>query len=73
MPKTLRVGIIGTGYAGWCHAKAFSRLPDVVVTALWNRTFSRAERLASALARPDMLRFSRIGGDLIQQWGCRHH
>ena len=54
MPKTLRVGIIGTGYAGWCHAKAFSRLPDVAVTALWNRTHSRAERLASALARPDI-------------------
>ena len=54
MPKTLRVGIMGTGYAGWCHAKAFSRLPDVEVTALWNRTYSRAERLASALARPNV-------------------
>ena len=58
MPKTLRVGIIGTGYAGWCHAKAFSRLPEMAVTALWNRTYSRAERLASALARPDIKVFS---------------
>ena len=54
MRNTLRVGIIGTGYAGWCHARAFSRLPDVAVTALWNRTYSRAERLASALSRPDV-------------------
>ena len=54
MPKTLRVGIIGTGRAGWCHAMAFSRLPDVAVTALWNRTHSRAERLAAALAQPDL-------------------
>ena len=54
MRKTLRVGIIGTGRAGWCHAMAFSRLPDVAVTALWNRTYSRAERLAAVLARPDI-------------------
>ncbi len=67
MPKTLRVGIIGTGYAGWCHAKAFSRLPNVAVTALWNRTYSRAERLASNLARPDIKIFT-DWQDLIQ-WG----
>lgn len=67
MPKTLRVGIIGTGYAGWCHAKAFSCLPDVAVTALWNRTYSRAERLASNLARPDIEIFM-DWQDLIQ-WG----
>ena len=65
MPKTLRVGIIGTGYAGWHHAKAFSRLPDVEVTALWNRTYSRAKWLASALARPDIRVFSEWR-DLIQ-------
>ena len=65
MPKTLRVGIIGTGYAGWCHANAFSRLPDVAVAALWNRTYSRAERLASALARPDVKIFE-DWQDLIQ-------
>ena len=67
MPKSLRVGIIGTGYAGWCHAKAFSRLPEVAVTALWNRTYSRAERLASNLARPDIKIFT-DWQDLIQ-WG----
>ena len=65
MRKTLRVGIIGTGRAGWCHAMAFSRLPDVAVTALWNRTYSRAERLAVALARPDIKIFA-DWRDLIQ-------
>ena len=65
MRKTLRVGIIGTGYAGWRHAKAFSRLPDVAVTALWNRTYTRAERLASALPRPDVEIFA-DWRDLIQ-------
>ena len=54
MSETLRVGIIGTGRAGQCHAAAFSRLPDVAVTALWNRTRSRAERLAATLNRSDI-------------------
>ena len=54
MQKTLRVGIIGTGRAGWSHAMAFSRLPNVAVTALWNRTYSRAEKLATVLARPEI-------------------
>jgi predicted dehydrogenase len=47
MPKTLRVGIIGTGRAGQCHAAAYSRLPGVSVKALWNRTRSSADELAS--------------------------
>lgn len=54
MQKTLRVGIIGTGRAGWSHAMAFSRLPNVAVTALWNRTYSRAEKLAADLTRPEI-------------------
>ena len=58
MRKTLRVGIIGTGRAGWCHAMAFSRLPNVIVTALWNRTYSRAEKLAAVLARPEIKIFA---------------
>ncbi len=52
MAETLRVGIIGTGRAGQCHAAAFSRLPGVAVTALWNRTRSRAEKLATTLNQP---------------------
>ena len=54
MAETLRVGIIGTGRAGRHHAAAFSRLPDVAVTGLWNRTRSRAEELAAELGRPNI-------------------
>ena len=46
MTQMLKVGIIGTGRAGRCHATAFSQIPGVSVTALWNRTRSRAEQLA---------------------------
>ena len=54
MVDTLRVGIIGTGRAGQCHAAAFSRLPNVAVTGLWNRTRSRAEQLAATLNQPNL-------------------
>ncbi len=66
MQKTLRVGIIGTGRAGWSHAMAFSRLPNVIVTALWNRTYSRAEKLATVLARPE-IRIFEEWRDLIRR------
>jgi predicted dehydrogenase len=49
MADTLRVGILGAGNAGTGHAAAFSRLPDVQVTALWNRTRARIEALAGRL------------------------
>ena len=54
MAETLRVGIIGTGRAGQCHAAAFARLPDVEVAGLWNRTRARAEDLAATLEQPDI-------------------
>ena len=60
MAETLRVGIIGTGRAGQCHAAAFSRLPDVAVTGLWNRTRSRAEKLAATLGGPNI--------EIYQDW-----
>jgi len=50
--NSLRVGIIGTGRAGRCQARAFARLPGVSVTALWNRTRTKAERLAADLKTP---------------------
>jgi predicted dehydrogenase len=40
------VGILGTGWAGESHVAAYSRLPGVEVTGLWNRTKTRAESLA---------------------------
>lgn len=52
MANSLRVGIIGTGRAGRCQARAFARLPGVSVTALWNRTRAKAERLAADLKPP---------------------
>ena len=52
MANSLRVGIIGTGRAGRCQARAFSRIPGVGVTALWNRTRVKAERLAADLETP---------------------
>ncbi len=60
MAETLRVGIVGTGRAGQCHAAAYSRLPDVAVTALWNRTRSRAEKLAATLDGPNI--------EIYQDW-----
>ena len=60
MAETLRVGIIGTGRAGQCHAAAFSRLPGVAVTGLWNRTRSRAEKLAATLDGPNI--------EIYQDW-----
>lgn len=54
MSQILRVGIIGTGRAGQSHATAFTRLPNVMVTGLWNRTGSRAEKLAITLNQPDL-------------------
>ena len=57
MVKSLRVGIIGTGRAGRCQARAFARLPDVGVTALWNRTRAKAERLAADLKAPGLTVF----------------
>ena len=52
MAETLQVGILGAGGAGTAHAVAFSRLPDVEVTALCSRTRTRAEALADQLGRP---------------------
>lgn len=54
MANSLRVGIIGTGRAGRCQARAFARLPGVSVTALWNRTRAKAERLAADLKTPGL-------------------
>ena len=54
MANSLRVGIIGTGRAGRCQARAFARLPAVSVAALWNRTRAKAERLATDLKTPEL-------------------
>ena len=65
MATTLRVGILGAGRAAQCHAAAYSRLPDVQVTGLWNRTRSRADKLAATLGGPNV-RIYENWRDLIQ-------
>lgn len=49
MTETLRVGILGAGWAGESHAIAFSQPPHVEVTALWSRTLTSVEMLAQQL------------------------
>lgn len=54
MKEKLRIGILGAGWAGGAHAEAFSRLPDVEVSALWSRTRARAETLAGSINNPKL-------------------
>ena len=54
MASSLRVGIIGTGRAGRCQARAFAGLPGISLAALWNRTRAKAERLAADLKSPGL-------------------
>ncbi|WP_420641902.1 Gfo/Idh/MocA family protein [Candidatus Leptofilum sp.] len=49
MSEKLRVGILGAGWAGGGHANAFSGLPNVEIAALWSRTRTHADVLASQL------------------------
>lgn len=54
MADTLRVGVLGAGWAGEGHVAAYSRLPGVEVTGLWSRTKKRAEALAGKLGYADL-------------------
>ena len=54
MADTLRVGVLGAGWAGEGHVAAYSRLPGVEVTGLWSRTTTRAESLAGKLGYADL-------------------
>jgi predicted dehydrogenase len=51
---TLRVGVLGAGWAGERHIAAYTKLPGVKVTGLWNRTKTRAESLAGKLGYADL-------------------
>ena len=68
MTETIRVGILGAGWAGESHAIAFSQLPHVEVTALWSRTRTSAEMLAQQLNQSG-LRVYNNWQDLIEQAG----
>ncbi len=54
MADTLRVGVLGAGWAGEGHVAAYSGLPGVEVTGLWSRTTTRAESLAGKLGYADL-------------------
>jgi predicted dehydrogenase len=68
MAQSLRVGIIGTGWAGAGHAAAYRRIPGVTLAGMWGRTQSKAEALAGKLAVPDLQLYDRWE-DLIEQGG----
>ena len=59
MTESLRVGIIGVGWAGSGHAAAYSRVPGVTVAGLWSRTRARAEELAGKLDQPGLQVYDR--------------
>ena len=59
MNEKLRVGILGAGWAGEAHANAFSRLPDVEVTAIWSRTRARAESLSGRMSNHELRIFDK--------------
>jgi predicted dehydrogenase len=68
MTETIRVGILGAGWAAESHAIAFSQLPHVEVTALWSRTRTSAEVLGQQLNQP-VLRVYDNWQELIEQAG----
>ena len=68
MAQSLRVGIIGTGWAGAGHAAAYQRIPGVTLAGMWGRTRSKAEALADRLAVPGLQVYDRWE-DLIEQGG----
>jgi predicted dehydrogenase len=68
MTGTIRVGILGAGWAGESHAIAFSQLPNVEVTALWSRTRASAETLAQQLNQPGLQVYDHWQ-ELIEQAG----
>lgn len=56
MSKT-RTGIIGAGSIAGAHVRAFQSADSVEITAIWNRTRTRAEELAAANGlKPDVVR-----------------
>jgi predicted dehydrogenase len=43
----MRVGILGAGFMGSTHARAFARLPDVQIVAISSRSLDKAKGLAA--------------------------
>lgn len=45
----MNIGVLGSGFMGSTHARAFAKLPGVRVVAVSSRTLSKAQKLASEL------------------------
>ncbi|MBI3921353.1 MAG: Gfo/Idh/MocA family oxidoreductase [Armatimonadetes bacterium] len=52
--ETVKVAVIGIGAFGELHARNLAALPEARLTALGNRTRSKAERLAAELGVPEV-------------------
>jgi predicted dehydrogenase len=46
VPAPLRIGILGAGFMGRTHARAYARIPGISVAAVSSRHLDKAERLA---------------------------
>ncbi|MBP8292403.1 MAG: Gfo/Idh/MocA family oxidoreductase [Caldilineaceae bacterium] len=66
MTETLRIGILGAGWAGASHAIAYAQLPNVAVTALWSRSRASAAALAVHLQQSGLQVYDHWQ-DLIEQ------
>ncbi len=49
MPKTIRVGVIGTGHLGTRHAQIYTEIPGVELIAICDTDLPRSQKLASEL------------------------
>ena len=44
--KPMRIGILGSGFMGTTHARAYAKIPGVSIAAVSSRNRDRAEKLA---------------------------
>jgi predicted dehydrogenase len=62
----LRVGILGAGFMGSTHARAFRALPDVEVAGIYARSDRRAQPLAEELGTDWTTDLDRLLSGLFQ-------
>lgn len=49
----MKIGVLGSGFMGGTHARAFTKIPDVQVVAVSSRSIEKAQKLAQEVdARP---------------------
>src|SRR5687768_15957529 len=42
----MKIGILGSGFMGGIHARAYAKMPDVTIAAVSSRNLDKAEKLA---------------------------